>query len=535
LIITIYFKIRRIIFLIMQLSGSFLIIILSFAGLYAGCAPGNGDEIPMGPGIGTVPFFIGKRAVLHPLAIRTLPQHPFLAPQSRNGMHADSYCTDTYPWSGPLGVNPQVKSGSLAWWGGEVATVVFDRKGRLICVSGNMLHFRLLLLDPDTLSVLASLNLPQRASTWKFWTTFDMRVIMDDTSGGAYFHLDKDDRPLIATADRIITLFNLAGPEERPEWRIEDSYDLNPFLPDKTAVTDAMPDWQGRIWFVTRNGIVGYVEPDTRLVHTLHLQGEEIQNSLAVAEDGVYIVSDHALYRFEADTLNKKPRFTWREVYDRGSGVKPGGVNRGSGTTPTLFSDGLVAITDNADDRVNLLVYRRLPHVRGRRLVCKQPLFDKGRSVSENSIIAYGRSLIIENNYLYSSGLPTDPDPRSHPGVTRVDIDPDDSGCHVVWESREASQTTVPKLSLGNGLIYLYTRLEGTAKDVVAWYLTAIDYRTGKTVYKILTGTGLLWNNNYAPITIGPNGTAYVGCYNGIMAIRDGKPGEKARRIGNYR
>ena len=508
-----------------------IIVFFSLAGLFSGCAPGNGADIPMGPGIETVPLFIGKQANSNPLMRQYIPQHPFLAPQARNGMHADSYCSDTYPGHGPLGNNPQVTSASLAWWGGEVATVAFDKKGRLICVSGNLFNFQLLLLDPDNLSVLASFNLPQRASMLKFWTTFDMRVIMNDTSGGAYFHLDKDDRPIIASADRIIKIFSLTESDNKPVWSIADSYDLNPFLPEDAAVIDAIPDWQGRIWFVTRNGIVGYVGPGRRSVHTLWLKGEEIQNSLAIAEDGVYVVSDHALYRFEADTENKKPEYTWREEYDRGSGVKPGAINQGSGTTPTLVDKNLVAITDNADDRVNLLVYKRLPHVKGRRLVCRQPLFDKGRSVSENSIIAYGRSLIIENNYRYSSGLPTDPNPRSHPGVTRIDINPDYSGCRVVWESREASQTTVPKLSVGNGLVYLYTRLSGTLDTTVAWYLTAVDYRTGKTVYKILTGTGALWNNNYAPITLGPDGTAYVGCYNGLMAIRDGRPGEKPRSI----
>ncbi len=165
----------------------------------------------------------------------------------------------------------------------------------------------------------------------------------------------------------------------------------------------------------------------------------------------------------------------------------------------------------------------------GERLVCAEPVFDEGFSVSENSLIGYGRSLIVENNYQYSSGLPLDPDPRTHPGVTRIDVDEDGSACHVVWESREASQTTVPKLSIGNGLVYLYTRLDDTPGDVVAWYLTALDFETGETVFKIFTGTGILWNNSYAPITIGAHGTAYVGVYNGIIAVRDGEEGEPPR------
>jgi outer membrane protein assembly factor BamB len=497
------------------------------------CGPGGGSPIPPGPGGDTVPAFIGRPAAMRPLAPHRVPAHPFLAPQGVNGMHADSYCTGVYSWPGPLGHNPGVVSASLARWGGEAATVVFDRRGRLICVSGNIFNFQLLLLDPRDLSVLASHRLPQRASMRKFWTSLDMRVIMNDTSGGAYFHLDNNDRPIVALADGTVRIFSLDESGEKPAWRVDVTHDLAPHLPPGAAVTDAVPDWRGTIWFVTRCAVIGCVDRDTGGVALVALEGEEIQNSLAVAPDGVYIVSDHAIYRFERDPRTGAPRSTWREEYARGSVVKPGAGNQGSGTTPTLGGRDLVAITDNADGRVNLLVYRRLPGVTGPRLVCRQPLFDLGASASENSLIAYGLSLIVENNYLYGSGLPTDKNPRSHPGVTRVDILPDYSGCRVVWESREASQTTVPKLSAGNGLVYLYTRLDGTPDSVCAWYLTAVDFRTGETVFKIFTGAGRLWNNNYAPVTIGPDGAAYVGCYNGIMAVRDeGAPAVSGGRGG---
>src|SRR3954467_3883166 len=52
------------------------------------------------------------------------------------------------------------------------------------------------------------------------------------------------------------------------------------------------------------------------------------------------------------------------------------------------------------------------------------------------------------------------------------------------------------------------------------WYLTALDWRTGETVYRALAGRGPLYNNNYAPVTIGPDGTAYVGVLQGIVALR---------------
>lgn len=93
------------------------------------------------------------------------------------------------------------------------------------------------------------------------------------------------------------------------------------------------------------------------------------------------------------------------------------------------------------------------------------------------------------------------------------------------WKSEEASCTVVPKLSTKNGLVYLYTREYGNGipKSTVAWYFTAIDFRTGKTVFKVHTGNRINWNNSYGPITIGPDGTAYVGVFNGIISVKDAK------------
>ena len=53
------------------------------------------------------------------------------------------------------------------------------------------------------------------------------------------------------------------------------------------------------------------------------------------------------------------------------------------------------------------------------------------------------------------------------------------------------------------------------------WYLTALDARTGERVWSVFTGVGLGYNNNYAPITLGPDGTAYIGVLGGLVAVRD--------------
>lgn len=473
------------------------------------------------------PDFYGRPAVAKNLGEIEGFDHPYLAAEGRNGMHANSYNTGAYSFMGPLGIDPVIKSKSMNLFGGLVATLMFDSQGRMMCISGNVLGFRLLLIDPENFDILAETRLPQRASTKEFFKTFDFNKITNDTSGGAYCHLMEGDKPIIGNSDNVIQIFYIDEQSGKPEWKIEKEWDISAQLPEGSYITDAIPDYEGNIWFVTRPGQVGFIDKSDKL-HMITLKNEEIQNTLAICDDGIYIVSDTAMYRFEVGT-DGNPLYTWRTEYDRGTTLKPGAINQGSGTTPTLLdvprADGsiakLVAITDNADERVNVVVYDR---ENGKVLAC-QPVFDAGHSVSENSLIAFGRSFIVENNYTETGSAFLDSNPTGWPGVTRIDMNENCDGCEVVWESREASCTVVPKLSTANGLVYLYTREmnEDIPKKAIAWYLTAIDFETGETVYKIHTGCGKKWNNSYGPITIGPDGKAYVGVFNGVISVADGK------------
>jgi hypothetical protein len=105
-----------------------------------------------------------------------------------------------------------------------------------------------------------------------------------------------------------------------------------------------------------------------------------------------------------------------------------------------------------------------------------------------------------------------------------VDLDRDLHGCRTVWNSNAIAPTVVPKISLANGLVYTYTK-PGSNDGSDYWYLTTLDFRTGRTVYRFRAGEGLGYNNNYAPITIGPdNGAVYLGVLGGMVKIRDATP-----------
>jgi hypothetical protein len=108
------------------------------------------------------------------------------------------------------------------------------------------------------------------------------------------------------------------------------------------------------------------------------------------------------------------------------------------------------------------------------------------------------------------------------PGLARVDVRKRRRGgfrCKLVWTSSEIAPSVVPKLSLATGLVYTYTKPPGSPTED-PWYLTALDFRTGATVFRRLAGGGLGHNNNYAPVTLSADGTAYVGVLGGLVAFQ---------------
>jgi hypothetical protein len=475
-------------------------------------APAAAAPIPQDPGIGGLPLLTGKRAPARPVSAPRVPRHPFMAANGVSNIHDDGYMTDSYTWGGPRGGAMTVRSAAypdapVGLCGG---TIAFDRRGRLVtvCIASD-LRVRLRLLHPRSLEPLASYELPER-------------VIPPDANpfqsftGGGYFYLDNHGRAVIPTSTLHLVIVALRDGAGGPRWVKVRDYDVSSAVPTGDGIGSVLPDSRGRLWFVSRAaGVVGVVAPKTGRVRTRTL-GEAIGNSFAVdPRGGVYIASDKAMYRFDAGRSGA-PRVTWRARYRNIGEVKPGQVDAGTGTTPTLMGRRYVAITDNADP-MNVVVYRRAAKVR-RRLVCEQPVFRKGASATENSLIGTGRSLIAENNYGYTGPPSVAGAQATAPGIERVDVDRDGRGCHRVWRSSERSPSVVPKLSLANGLAYFYTRPPGTPER---WYLTALSFRTGKTVWRRLVGTGSGFNNNYAAIALSRRGVAYLGVLGGTVRMAD--------------
>jgi len=454
-----------------------------------------------------------------------IPDHPFMASWGGNNMHCDAYISDTYEAAGPIGLNMQVRSRTQGF--GGYGTLAFDRLGRIVAVYSNGRGFQLELLDPITLQELASYDLPSRPWYWLLQGIMPWEYI----GAGMYFYLDNEDRAIVPTTQNTIQVIGIAAGGE--SFELAREYDLSQYVvpmswPHNDSVAWVLPDWSGAYyWYATTGGIVGTVDVDTGRVHTLRLEGEVIENSFAAAEDGVYVLSDHAMYRFRQDGQGEIS-VAWRTPYDRGPGQKPGHITRGSGTSVSLMGDeatGLVAITDNAEPQIHLLLLARDTG----EIVCSVPLFEEGKSGTDISVACFehadeaGRgtgtySVLIENNW----GHHRFPYSVPQPGLARVDIvrQPDGTyGCEIVWESDERS-IGVFKLSLGSGLAYMYWRDDASA--IPTWRLIAVDFATGETVYRRTVGTGLGYNNWAGALFLHPDGgIAYSTTIFGLVMIYD--------------
>jgi hypothetical protein len=474
------------------------------------------EPIPNEPlnGPSLVPDFEGLPATANKVGAPKVPQNPFMASNGLSNVHNDGYQTDTYTWSGPIGASPTVNSHFFGTIGSCGITIAFDKQGRLVttCISGT--SQALTLLDPTTLDTLASYDLPPRV--------IPPGVSPFVSGGGAYFYVDNKDRAVVSTG-RTIQVVAVRGDAANPSFELAKTYDLTSVIAEDDQLNSAVPDWNGHLWFVSRfEGVVGALDRKSGNVIDEVRLDEEIENSFAADDEGgVYVVTDAAMYRFDLNH-NGKLKTSWRKRYKNTHVQKPGQFGAGSGTTPTVMGKKYVAITDNADP-MDVVVYRRARKLHGeKRVVCTQPVFEPGASATENSLIGTGKSLVVENNYGYAPP----PDATSNgatttPGIERVDIvkKHGKTKCKTKWHSDEIAPSVVPKLSLANGLVYTITKPAGSPD---AWYVTALDFRSGDTVWSKLLGTGLYYNNHYAGIAISPRGDLYSGVLGGTVRLADG-------------
>jgi len=288
------------------------------------------------------------------------------------------------------------------------------------------------------------------------------------------------------------------------------------------------------------------IEPETR---------EEIQNSFSIGPDGVYILSNIALYKFRFNDETKKieldPNWaktfndTGDQIYPNDGTQKKGQLNDGSGTTPTLMDDRFVIIADNDSVQINVNIYSQ----KDGHLVNRFKVFAKDSSACENSIVAYRNSLFIGNTFNYTDPFDYNDTPG---GIDRFDYNEQNGKFERLqdWPAEHIdAKTATPKMSTETGVIYVYNRQEESDDGHNDWQLTAIDYETGRKAFYIrpefekgefndnisfmMKSFSMgsknydqkVFNNIWATYTFGPNNSIYIGAYRGFLKFSsDPKP-----------
>lgn len=463
--------------------------------------------VPPSPGVMVAPGYVGRPAQARPLRTGTVPQNPHLARNGAGAVLDDAWSTGATPWSGPVGLQPEVDS---AWFGTEhCATLTLDSRDRLVGLCEDRGTSALHVIDPDSLHPLATKELPGPGED-------------GCAAGPDAAYLDAGDRMVLATSDRRVLAVSTADADGEPDLTTARTWDLAAQVPGDDCLVALLPDWAGRIWWATRAGLVGTVAPDSGEVRVLDL-GEEVAHPFSTDETGgTYVLTTHALYRLDADATGT-PVVGWRTAYDRGTDRKSGQATRGSGTSPAVLDGGVVAFADNAEPRLQVVMVERSTGAE----ICRAAVFDDGSSATDSALASVGGGVVVANTHGYAGPLRTALGRGTSGGLARVDVPADRSRgeCRVRWTSDLVAPSGAPQVSLGTGLVYAYTK-RPTWWGVSAWYLTGVDVRTGRAMFAVRTGTGMLANNDHATLALAPDGTAYAATLGGMVRVQDRQPRE---------
>ena len=445
--------------------------------------------------------FVGEAIVDNPLEPYIIPENPFLDNTGSARIHNDGFNTGSYARSGLRGPDVEVLTTYIEEdMLGVCATLVFDSRG---FVYGGCIMFgtelRLVMLDPETMDLLAVQSLGPRPA-------------IPSSAAGGYMSLDNEQRIVIGNAQQRIERWRIDEVDGRPQFVLDAGRDLSEFFDDpEILLGDTVVDWQGRVWFMTNTGVVGYVRfEDDTLVSTD--MAEELHNSMAVDETGVYFATFEALYKVQVDDAGEIEE-AWRVPYEKGSDSS-GGLTVATGTTPTIFGDrnDLITICDNADEQIHMLVHDTTTGAE----VCKIPLFQPDNSATENSATAYFNDLVIAN----SAGFETfSPARNMSTGMERWTVREDRSGCDLVWRNEEMEADS-SQLAVNSGVLYGY----GTDRSVEnedVFYLYAIEWDTGDEIFRAYAGNGFPFDTVTGQPHVHPEGRIFLSGSTGIIQLHD--------------
>jgi len=307
---------------------------------------------------------------------------------------------------------------------------------------------------------------------------------------GVYAYVDRNDNITIAGTDGKIRQYSVNKYGEILKG--EKDYKL----PDK-KFTAILPDFDGNIWFTTRNGIIGVND------NYITLNNQTIEKSFSINSDNVvYVLSNEALYAL----IYKENRIKilWSFRYNNNSSESA--IFKGSGTTPVLLGSKLVVIADSDQPTYNILFISQ----KTGQLISK---FNTPFKLTQCSLVAYDEnSVITVNNSGYNTFINIHVNKNlPEPGIARFHVTDG-----IKWINNYViPSTALPLYCVPNDLLLLYTLNSNRI-----WSLTALSGDSGDVIYDIPIGYGPSYDNHWSPILFNDFSHVIIGTLTGLVLIK---------------
>ncbi|KAG7040285.1 hypothetical protein JMJ77_0010556, partial [Colletotrichum scovillei] len=434
-------------------------------------------------------------------------------------MHNDGGNTGSTDFIGPRGqrnlaIALNQPLSIMLWGSGGTLTYVFSdsNSGKLVVGS----------FDPETLEILGS------------WKPSGAQAL-----NGAYMSLipgEKGGQIIVGTSQGNILVLERNHCKAAPSFELVRHITIAKELGPGESLFNNMIDIHGNIWFTigaflgtTNSTTVGYVTPRGDIFKTPILN-QVVENGISVNRETIFVLTGPptarqtkedgllSAYTASSNGISTTPELLWQLSYNAGSEVKPGGFARGSETTPSLLGDDFIAITDNDDDQLHLMITRQKQF--STLQVCKVPIFAPGAGAADIRPTVHfdgvSYKVAILNTYnatavtsLLSPSFEINGDWNNKVGmpggIATVEVSPDGSDCQIVWMS-DLRVTMEPLLATSGTYV---------------WYLVALDWRSGEEVYRIKARASGVFNDNFVASSIGPNGGFYQPVIRGVFIVKD--------------
>jgi len=290
-------------------------------------------------------------------------------------------------------------------------------------------------------------------------------------------------------------------------------------------------------------GALFVFDRDLVLKDYVKFPGEHVENSIAVDEKRIYVVTSRAMHgiAWNGEKLSTdEADGAWSSAYDvmpEGEAMALGAASHGSGTTPTLLGfgddeDELVVISDGHPEGAQLVAFWRdgipadfeqKPGTRSRR-IADQIRIRISPTTVEASPVVYGNGVLVLNStYPESAPYPlqiignaflagtTREAPR---GIEKFEWDPEKNRFRSAWFVAAIDNTDwmPPAVSPQTGLAYVAHKTDGT------YEYQAIDWQTGEQVARwTFPDDSVLWNTWGGITTLLEDGDLLLG---GFFAVK---------------